>query len=184
MKRATFANIRIRNRMCGDGAGWDTLGPDGASGSIFDMAMAWRLRNVPLIVMGGWNYGTGSSRDWAARGTAMLGVQVVIARSFERIHRANLIGMGVLPLLFSEGESWETIGVDGEDTLRFLGLHDGIARDEPIRVEIDGAAGKRAFLTRAALLTPSERSLLRQGGIHEALLAGLAAGAGTGMTRT
>lgn len=174
MTRATFANIRIRNALAGDGRGWETPGPDGTRQTIHDAAMAWRARDVPLIVLGGHRYGTGSSRDWAARGTAMLGVRIVIARDFERIHRANLVGMGVLPLLFADGESWPELGLSGRETFSFHGLRAGIADGAPITVEAAGDTGIRRFVTHAALLTNSERALLRQGGIHEALLAAVA----------
>ncbi|GBQ22115.1 aconitate hydratase [Gluconacetobacter sacchari DSM 12717] len=174
MARATFANIRIRNALAGNGKGWETPGPDGTLQTIHDAAMAWRARDVPLIVLGGHRYGTGSSRDWAARGTAMLGVRIVIARDFERIHRSNLVGMGVLPLLFADGESWPTLGLTGLETFSFHGLRAGIEDGAPITVEAMGATGTRRFVAHAALLTDSERALLRQGGIHEALLAAVA----------
>jgi aconitate hydratase len=109
MMRGTFANIRIKNIMLGGKEGGNTIHyPSGESMSIFDAAMRYRTEGVPLVVFAGKEYGTGSSRDWAAKGTRLLGIRAVIAQSFERIHRSNLVGMGVLPLVFAGGESWQT----------------------------------------------------------------------------
>ena len=113
--RGTFANIRIRNEMLDGVEGGYTLGPDGEQTSIFDAAMAWKAQGVPLVVIGGVEYGAGSSRDWAAKGTALLGVKAVIAESFERIHRSNLVGMGVIPLEFTGGDNRKTLGLKGDE---------------------------------------------------------------------
>ena len=110
MMRGTFANIRIKNQMVPGVEGGFTKGPDGAQMPIYDAAMAYQDAGTPLVIFAGKEYGTGSSRDWAAKGTRLLGVRAVIAQSFERIHRSNLIGMGVLPLQFADGESWQTPG--------------------------------------------------------------------------
>ncbi len=110
MMRGTFANIRIRTRCWTDVEGGYTKGPDGEQMSIYEAAMAWKQKGVPLVVVAGKEYGTGSSRDWAAKGTALLGVSAVIAESFERIHRSNLVGMGVIPLEFTGGDDRASLG--------------------------------------------------------------------------
>ena len=122
MMRGTFANIRIRNEMVPGVEGGYTQGPDGETTSIYDAAMAWEEKGVPLVVFAGKEYGTGSSRDWAAKGTALLGVKAVVAESFERIHRSNLVGMGVIPFEFTNGQSRETLGLTGEETVSIPGL--------------------------------------------------------------
>jgi aconitate hydratase len=111
MMRGTFANIRIKNEMLGGVEGGYTIGPDGQQTSIYDAAMAWIDKGVPLVIFGGIEYGAGSSRDWAAKGTNLLGVKAVIAESFERIHRSNLVGMGVIPFEFMPGEDRMTLGL-------------------------------------------------------------------------
>ena len=120
--RGTFANIRIRNEMLDGVEGGYTLGPDGEQTSIFDAAMAYQAAGMPLVIIGGVEYGAGSSRDWAAKGTALLGVKAVIAESFERIHRSNLVGMGVIPFEFTEGETRKTLGLKGDETVSIAGL--------------------------------------------------------------
>ena len=122
MMRGTFANIRIRNEMLDGVEGGYTLGPDGEQASIYDAAMAWQAQGVPLVVIAGKEYGTGSSRDWAAKGTTLLGVKAVIAESFERIHRSNLVGMGVIPLEFTGGDDRRTLGLKGDETISIGGL--------------------------------------------------------------
>ncbi|MCE8470047.1 aconitate hydratase AcnA, partial [Rhodovulum sulfidophilum] len=122
MMRGTFANIRIRNEMLSGVEGGYTKGPDGAETSIFEAAMAWQEKGVPLVVIGGIEYGAGSSRDWAAKGTALLGVKAVIAESFERIHRSNLVGMGVIPFEFTGGDTRKTLGLTGEESFSIKGL--------------------------------------------------------------
>ena len=123
MTRGTFANVRIKNLMApGIEGGVTKFQPGGEVVSIFDAAMKYAAQNTPLIVMAGQEYGTGSSRDWAAKGTRLLGVKVVVAQSFERIHRSNLVGMGVLPLQFKEGATAQTLKLDGTETYDVLGL--------------------------------------------------------------
>ncbi|MFW5654577.1 MAG: aconitate hydratase AcnA, partial [Roseicyclus sp.] len=122
MMRGTFANIRIRNEMLDGVEGGYTLGPDGEQTSIFDAAMAWQAQGTPLVVFGGEQYGAGSSRDWAAKGTNLLGVKAVIAESFERIHRSNLVGMGVIPFEFTGGDTRKTLGLKGDETVSIHGL--------------------------------------------------------------
>ncbi|MDP1554529.1 MAG: aconitate hydratase AcnA, partial [Hyphomonas sp.] len=126
MMRGTFANIRIKNEMLDGVEGGYTLGPDGAQTSIYDAAMAWIDKGVPLVIFGGIEYGAGSSRDWAAKGTNLLGVKAVIAESFERIHRSNLVGMGVIPFEFSAGENRRTLGLKGSEIIDIEGLGNDI----------------------------------------------------------
>src|SRR6218665_676519 len=122
MMRGTFANIRIKNQMVPGVEGGFTKGPNGDTMAMYDAAMAFQKTETPLVVFAGKEYGTGSSRDWAAKGTRLLGVRAVIAQSFERIHRSNPIGMGVLPLQFADGESWHTLGLTGDETISIEGL--------------------------------------------------------------
>ena len=117
MIRGTFANIRLRNQLVERAGGFTRHWPDGEETSIYDAAMAYAAEGVPLVVLAGKEYGSGSSRDWAAKGTKLLGVRAVIAESFERIHRSNLIGMGVVPLQFPAGESASSLGLTGEETI-------------------------------------------------------------------
>src|SRR5208283_3897017 len=125
MTRGTFANVRIKNLMMGGEEGGSTvLQPEGTKLSIFDAAAEYRKRGTPLVILAGQEYGTGSSRDWAAKGTSLLGVRAVVAQSFERIHRSNLVGMGVLPLQFRDGASVQTLRLDGTETYDVLGLDD------------------------------------------------------------
>jgi aconitate hydratase len=123
MMRGTFGNIRIKNQMVKPKEGSFTLKfPSGEEKYIYDAAMEYQKENKPLVVLGGKEYGAGSSRDWAAKGTALLGVKAIIAESYERIHRSNLVGMGVLPLVFKDGESWESLGLDGSEKFSITGI--------------------------------------------------------------
>jgi aconitate hydratase len=123
MMRGTFGNIRIKNLMDNLREGSFTLKfPSGEEKFIYDAAMEYQKENKPLVILGGKEYGTGSSRDWAAKGTALLGVKAIIAESYERIHRSNLVGMGVLPLVFKDGESWKSLGLDGSETFSIKGI--------------------------------------------------------------
>ena len=179
MVRGTFANIRIRNLMLGGEEGGNTLHyPADAGGApeklpIYDAAMRYKADGVPLVVMAGKEYGTGSSRDWAAKGTNLLGVKAVIAESFERIHRSNLVGMGVLPLQFEEGENARTLGFDGSETIDITGLEDGAGRIATVVARrADGQ--ERRFRARILLLTPKEVEYFRHGGILHYVLRQLA----------
>ncbi|MBL8261527.1 MAG: aconitate hydratase AcnA [Xanthomonadaceae bacterium] len=177
MVRGTFANIRIRNQMLGGEEGGNTL-YHGAEGvpeklSIYDAAMRYRKDGVPLVVMAGKEYGTGSSRDWAAKGTNLLGVKAVVAESFERIHRANLVGMGVLPLQFAPGENAQTLGLDGSEVIDILGLEDGAGRTARLSARRPGF--ERTFEAQVLLLTPKEVEYFRHGGILHYVLRQLAA---------
>ena len=179
MVRGTFANIRIKNLMLGGEEGGNTLfhgeGADaGKKLSIYDAAMQYKAAGTPLVVFAGKEYGTGSSRDWAAKGTILLGVKAVVAESFERIHRSNLVGMGVLPLQFMEGENARVLGLDGSETIDIVGLDDGKARTaNVIATSSDGS--RKQFQVRVLLLTPKEVEYFRNGGILHYVLRQLAA---------
>ena len=140
--RGTFANIRIKNQMVpGVEGGVTRHYPDGKQLPIYDAAMQYQAEGTPLVIFAGKEYGTGSSRDWAAKGTRLLGVRAVIAQSFERIHRSNLIGMGIVPLQFKEGESWQTLGLKGDETVNVKGLAEGLKPRVMLTVEISRADG-------------------------------------------
>ncbi len=166
MVRGTFANVRIRNLMVpGSEGGVTAVQPSGEVKSIYDAAVEYETRAVPLLVVAGHEYGTGSSRDWAAKGTALLGVRVVVARSFERIHRANLVGMGVLPLQFPDGVSAATLGLDGTESFDVTGLQKVVPRGKAELVvhRRDGSVVRQPVAVR--LDTPMELEYLRSGGI-------------------
>jgi aconitate hydratase len=166
MTRATFANIRIKNALMPEVEGGFTRHfPDDVAMTVFDAAKLYRQENCGVIVLGGKEYGTGSSRDWAAKGTALLGVRAVIAESFERIHRANLVGMGVLPLAFKPGEGWRQLGLTGSEIFSFEGIEQGIRDGSPVQVSAKGAAGVIRFEVVPQLLMQAERELLAGGGI-------------------
>ena len=160
MVRGTFANVRLRNLLVPGSEGtWTAHLPDGEEGTIFDIANRYRAEGVPTIVIAGREYGSGSSRDWAAKGPNLLGVRAVIAQSYERIHRSNLLMMGVLPLQFAEGETPETLGLTGREEFSITGVEGGEAREVTVR------ADEQEFRVRLRLDTPREREYLRQGGI-------------------
>jgi aconitate hydratase len=175
MMRGTFANIRIRNEMLGGKEGGLTrLMPDGTEMSIYDAAMAYKERGTPLVIVGGKEYGTGSSRDWAAKGTILLGVKAVLAESFERIHRSNLVGMGVLPLTFKDGQDRKSLGLDGSEVIDILGLDAGLKprMDLTCRIHrIDGRTDEITVLCRADTL--DEVDYYRHGGILQYVLRSL-----------
>jgi aconitate hydratase len=173
MMRGTFANVRLRNQLApGTEGSWTTLLPDGEQMSIFDAAQHYREAGTPLVVLAGKEYGTGSSRDWAAKGPALLGVRAVIAESFERIHRSNLVGMGILPLQFPEGESAESLGLNGEEVFDIPAVEAG-----QTEVEVKACAeGKDpvSFTARIRIDTPNEFAYYRHGGILHFVLRRLA----------
>ena len=175
MMRGTFANIRIRNRMLDGVEGGMTRGPTGEVEAIYDAAMAYQADGVPLVVLAGKEYGTGSSRDWAAKGTILLGVRAVLAESFERIHRSNLVGMGVIPLQYRDGENAGTYSLDGTETFSI----DGVAEIEPrqdITVKVVRADGEAVDLVaRCRIDTYNELEYFRAGGILQYVLRNLAA---------
>jgi len=175
MMRGTFANVRLRNQLApGTEGGWTTFQPGGEQMTIYDASMRYQQDKTPLIVLAGSEYGTGSSRDWAAKGTQLLGVKAVITVSFERIHRSNLIGMGVLPLNFMEGENADSLGLDGTETYDIEGLGDG--SEKVVTVTATAADGSRKqFKARSRLDTPKEVEYYRNGGILNFVLRQLAA---------
>ncbi len=175
MMRGTFANIRLRNRLApGTEGGWTRHQPSGEQMSIFDASVRYKAEGTPLIVLAGSEYGTGSSRDWAAKGTVLLGVKAVIAKSFERIHRSNLIGMGVLPLQFKEGEDAESLGLTGTETFDITGQTDAAAKF--VTVTATGEDGKVTnFEALVRIDTPKERDYYENGGILHYVLRQLAA---------
>ena len=166
MTRGTFANVRIKNLMLGGEEGGNTFGPDGAKTSIYDASMAYQKVGTPLIILAGQEYGTGSSRDWAAKGTSLLGVKVVVAQSFERIHRSNLVGMGVLPLQFKEGTTAQTLKLDGSETYDVVGLSPAVRPQQDLTLRItrkDGSVQNIAVVCR--IDTPIEIDYYQHGGI-------------------
>ena len=166
MTRGTFANVRIKNLMLGGKEGGNTLGPDGAETSIYDASIAYQKQGVPLIVLAGQEYGTGSSRDWAAKGTNLLGVKVVVAQSFERIHRSNLVGMGVLPLQFKEGTTVQTLKLDGTETYDVVGLTAATKPQQDLTLKITRTNGIVEHVpVRCRIDTPIEVDYYHHGGI-------------------
>ena len=166
MTRGTFANVRIKNLMLGGEEGGNTLGPDGAKTSIYDAAMAYQSQGMPLIVIAGQEYGTGSSRDWAAKGTNLLGVKVVVAQSFERIHRSNLVGMGVLPLQFKDGTTAQTLQLDGTEIYDVVGLSPSVKPQQDLTLRITRKGGAIQDVPVACRIdTPIEIEYYQHGGI-------------------
>ena len=177
MMRGTFANIRLRNRLApGTEGGWTLHQPDGELMTIYDAAMRYKEQGVPLVVLAGKEYGSGSSRDWAAKGTLLLGVRAVIAETFERIHRSNLVNMGVLPLQFTDGESVASLGLSGHEVLDVTGIADGLHPRGNVAVRAHTPDGTvRTFTTHARIDTPEELVAFRHGGILSYVLRQLVA---------
>ncbi|MEE4186310.1 MAG: aconitate hydratase AcnA [Gammaproteobacteria bacterium] len=174
MMRGTFANIRLRNQLApGTEGGWTRLQPDGEQMSIYDASMRYQAAGTPLVVLAGKEYGTGSSRDWAAKGTLLLGVKAVIAETYERIHRSNLVGMGVLPLQFNDGESAASLGLDGSESFDITGLANGAKSVQVKATRGDGSATE--FRARVRIDTPKEWDYYNNGGILHYVLRQLAA---------
>jgi aconitate hydratase len=173
MMRGTFGNIRLRNQLAPGTEGGFTK-KDGEETTIFEAAMAFADEGTPLVVLGGKEYGSGSSRDWAAKGTNLLGVKAVIAESFERIHRSNLVGMGVLPLVYPEGESADSLGLTGEEEFTITGLAEPMNNGELPR-EVTVKAGDKEFQARVRIDTPKEAEYFRHGGILQYVLRSLMA---------
>ena len=175
MMRGTFGNVRIKNQMVAGTEGGVTVHhPSGDEMSIFDAAMRYKTEEVPLVVFAGKEYGTGSSRDWAAKGTLLLGIRAVIVGSFERIHRSNLVGMGVLPLEFQDDETWRGLGITGEEKVTIEGL-ENIEPQQVVTAKIifaDGAAKDVSLLCR--IDTEDELAYYRNGGILPSVLRNLA----------
>ena len=165
MIRGTFANIRLRNQLApGTEGGVTRHLPDGEQMSIYDAAQRYQAEGVPLVVLAGKEYGSGSSRDWAAKGTALLGVRAVLAESFERIHRSNLVGMGILPLQFQDGDTAASLGLTGEEVFDITGL-DGLADDAPLPDTLDRNRRRPDLPGRLRIDTPKEEEYFRDGGI-------------------
>jgi aconitate hydratase len=182
MMRGTFANIRIKNQMVRDESGHVVEGgytihhPSGERMFIYDAAMRYKDEGIPLIVLAGKEYGTGSSRDWAAKGTNLLGVRAVIAESFERIHRSNLVGMGVAPFVFEQGTSWETLGLKGDETITIKGLAGELKPRQRMEMEVTSADGSvRNVPVHCRIDTLEEVEYFRNGGILHYVLRQLAA---------
>jgi aconitate hydratase len=174
MVRGTFANIRIKNQMLdGVEGGFTRHVPSGEQMAIYDAAMKYKQDKTLLVVLAGKEYGTGSSRDWAAKGTLLLGVKAVIAESFERIHRSNLVGMGVLPCTFKSGDSAKSLGLTGNESFDITGLHDGNAKEAKVTATAEDGS-KKEFSVNVMLLTPKERDFYRHGGILQYVLRQLA----------
>jgi len=176
MMRGTFANIRIKNKMLdGVEGGYTKYAPSGEQLAIYDAAMKYAATGTPLVVFAGKEYGTGSSRDWAAKGTILLGVKAVVAQSFERIHRSNLIGMGVLPLQFKEGDSWDSLGLTGDEEVTVHGVETLSPRSET-KVTIKSADGAtRDIIVLVRIDTADELDYYKHGGILPYVVRQLAA---------
>ena len=174
MMRGTFANIRIKNEMLDGVEGGYTKGPDGAQASIYDASMAYQAAGTPLVVFAGEQYGAGSSRDWAAKGTALLGVKAVIAQSFERIHRSNLVGMGVVPFEFTGGDTRKSLGLTGDETVTILGL-DAVSPLQELPCDITYADGTQKTITlKCRIDTAPEIEYIENGGVLHYVLRNLA----------
>jgi aconitate hydratase len=176
MMRGTFANIRLKNELTLGMEGWWTrTAPNGEPTSFFEASADFRKNGTPLIVIAGKEYGTGSSRDWAAKGTMLLGVRAVIAESFERIHRSNLVGMGVLPLEFAGDATRLSLGLTGFEAITIEGLSDSMAPRAELTVTATGADGAvKTFKARSRIDTPEELNYFKNGGILPYVLRNLA----------
>ena len=174
--RGTFGNIRLRNRLVEGREGpYTTHLPSGEAGFIYDVAMRYAAEGVPLVLLVGKEYGSGSSRDWAAKGTTLLGVKAVIAESYERIHRSNLVGMGVLPLQYRPGDTAGSLGLSGHETYTVLGVADGLSPRQSVTVVAIADDGREImFETIARLDGPIDVEYYRAGGILPAVLRRLA----------
>ncbi len=173
MMRGTFSNVRLRNRVApGTEGGFTTHFPTNRVMPIYDAAMEYREAGVPLVVLGGKEYGTGSSRDWAAKGSSLLGIKAVIAESFERIHRSNLVGMGVLPLQFQPGDTAGSLGLTGREVFDIDGLAQGEARKVRVTAAPEGSGGGEpvAFDAIVRIDTPNEVAYYQHGGILQYVL--------------
>jgi len=174
MMRGTFANIRIKNEMLDGVEGGYTKGPDGAETSIYDASMAHQANGTPLVIFAGIEYGAGSSRDWAAKGTALLGVKAVIAESFERIHRSNLVGMGVIPFEFTGGDTRKSLGLTGAETVSIEGL-DSVTPLQVLQATITYPDGTTKVIdVKCRIDTAPEIEYIENGGVLHYVLRNLA----------
>ena len=178
MARGTFGNIRLRNLLApGTEGGWTRHLPDGERMTVYDAATRYQADGVPLLVVAGAEYGSGSSRDWAAKGPCMLGIRAVLAESFERIHRSNLVGMGILPLEFVPGETRERLELTGEETYTISGIAEALCPRKALTVTATAADGhERSFEVVARIDTPVELAYYHHGGILPYVLRQLATG--------
>jgi aconitate hydratase len=176
MVRGTLANIRLRNQLApGTEGGWTAHLPAGEVMFIYDASLRYRQEGVPLLILAGKEYGSGSSRDWAAKGVNLLGVRAVIAESYERIHRSNLVGMGVLPLEFLPGQSVASLGLTGRETFHIEGIRDALAGSRRARVRVlEDDGSERGFEALVRVDTPQEGEYYRNGGILPYVLRQLA----------
>ena len=173
--RGTFANIRIKNEMLDGVEGGYTKGPEGTQTSIYEASMAYQEAGTPLVVFGGEQYGAGSSRDWAAKGTNLLGVKAVIAESFERIHRSNLVGMGVIPFEFTNGDTRKTLGLTGEETVSIAGLSGDLKPLSIVPCTITYADGtEKTIDLKCRIDTEVEIEYVENGGVLHYVLRNLA----------
>jgi aconitate hydratase len=173
MIRGTFGNIRLKNLLLNGVEGGFTKNflANGEQATIYDASMAYQAAGIPLVILAGKEYGSGSSRDWAAKGTALLGVRAVIAESFERIHRSNLIGMGVLPLQFIDGENAKSLGITGDEVFEITGVEELNTGAAPKLVTV--TAGTKNFKAKLRIDTPGEADYYRHGGIMQYVLRSL-----------
>jgi aconitate hydratase len=175
MVRGTFANVRLRNQLVPGSEGtWTAHLPDGEEATIYEASARYLADGVPLLVLAGKEYGSGSSRDWAAKGPTLLGVRAVIAESYERIHRSNLLMMGILPLQYPDGETRESLGLTGRESFAISGVENGEAREVTVTATPDDGGAAITFQARVRLDTPREREYLRHGGILPYVLRKLA----------
>jgi aconitate hydratase len=177
MVRGTLANVRLRNQLApGTEGPWTAHLPDGEQMFIYDASMKYHKEGTPLLILAGKEYGSGSSRDWAAKGVALLGVKAVIAESFERIHRTNLVGMGVLPLQFAPGESVASLKLTGRELFHIAGVRDAVEKGSRVKVTATAADGSASeFEAVPRVDTPQEAEYFRNGGILPYVLRQLAA---------
>jgi aconitate hydratase len=180
MVRGTFANVRLRNKMVPNiEGGWTKHLPDGADMTIFEASEKYIAESVPLVILAGKEYGSGSSRDWAAKGPRLLGVRAVIAESYERIHRSNLVGMGILPLQFLPGETAESLGLTGDEVFEIAGISGLIEKftsGSRVKVRASGSTGAKEFTALVRIDTPQEALYYANGGILQYVLRQLLAG--------
>ena len=181
MVRGTFANPRLRNQLTpGREGDWTVHHPTGEVTTVFEASQRYQASGTPLIVLAGADYGAGSSRDWAAKGTALLGVRAVVASSFERLHRLNLIHMGVLPLQFEPGTGWRELGLTGDEVFDVAGIEDGIAPGGTLTLRAAGPGGARDIAVTVRLDSDAEVAYYRHGGIIPFVFRRLPHGTGTG----